>query len=122
MDIITYVSNLGAYRADIRAEAEAGNPKFIIDENNNVVYIGTKRPTHYNGNQSLCLIRGDMSDFANVTTLVRLGECINNEYIFDTPEDEATYDRVRGDLTYTYIDENGVEQTGTKTRWLGAFA
>ena len=72
--------------------------------------------------ESITLIRAvDDSDLQHFEYFHRLGLCENGVYIFDTPENQETYERVRGPLTVTYTDEYGNEQSYEKPYEIGFF-
>jgi len=131
MDVITHVSDLALFREEAKVLAEATNedgskliPALSYNaETDELVYGVTKIPVVYSMPESVTLIRADDdSDLDHFEHFHRLGECFNNEYVFDTPEAQATYERVRGDLTVTYTDEDGNEQTYQKPYMIGVFA
>jgi len=130
MDVITHVDDLEAFRAEaialIGQTDELENvlvPQLSIDENGDLIYGVTKIPVLYEGLESLTLIRIDSDDqLQYFNHMVRLGECINGAYVFDDAAAQATYERVRGDSTVTYTDENGDEQTFNKPYMIGVFA
>ena len=131
MDVITHVSDLQAFREEAKLVAKMINReggKLVADlsydeDADELVYGVTKIPVFYSNPESVTLIRAnDDSDLDYFEHFHRLGECINNEYVFDSPEAQATYERVRGDLTGTYIDEDGNEHTYTKPYMVGVFA
>lgn len=115
MDVITHVTDLLAFRAE--AIALAGQtelvgmeerlivPELSYDaETQELVYNVTKIPVLYTGSgtiESLTLIRAASDEqLSHFTHMTRLGVCVNGEYVFDSPEAQAEYDRVRGDLTF----------------------
>ena len=140
MDVITHVSDLQAFRDEAKILAKATKTvtgedgvselevKLVPDlsyyeETDELVYGVTKVPVFYSMPESVTLIRtNDDSELSYFEHFHRLGECINGEYVFDSPESQETYERVRGDLTATYTDENGNEQTYTKPYMIGVFA
>lgn len=140
MDVITHVSDLEAFREEAKILAKATKtikdvdgvterevkliPTLTYDEETDeLIYGVTKIPVFYSMPESVTLIRtDDDSELDYFEHFHRLGECVNNEYVFDTPEAQTTYERVRGDLTGTYIDDDGNEQTYTKPYMIGVFA
>lgn len=97
MDVITHVSDLTAFRAEALALADVDSSPFFTDDEGGLLYDCLKTPVHYLGNESLSLIRAvDDSQLDGLVNIHRIGLCINNEYVFDSDADKATYDRVRG--------------------------
>ena len=136
MDVITHVDDLYAFREEcinlVDQTDEDGKklvPQLRIDEDSqDIVYGVTKIPVLYKQEsedltESLTLIRIDSDDqLQHFDHMHRLGECVAGNYVFDDDAAQATYERVRGDLTFTYTDDEGNEQTGSKPYMIGVFA
>lgn len=130
MDVITYVDDLQAFRTEAKALVgatdELGNvlvPQLQYDaESDTLTYGVTMIPVLYDGNESITLIRiDDDSQLQYFTHMGRLGECANNSYVFDSPEAQAIYERVRGELTQT-VEIDGEQVQITKPYMIGVFA
>ena len=126
-DIITYIPDLTLFRVEAKAKALSKIHGFNFDDDGNIIYNVVKIPVHYNddGIRSLCLVRlvtqKDINAFDMLLSCERIGECIAGEYVFDTGK-QAIYEDVRGDLSYTYIDEDSTEITSTKPYMIGVVA
>ena len=120
MDIITYVDNLEDFKLVGVALAKRGHTCFTLDEDDMLVVNVPKVPLCKLDNESITLIRVD--EMLECPHLFRLGECINNYYYFDTDEDKKTYERIYGDLTVEYVDEDGVAQSYKRPYMNGVFA
>ena len=126
-DIITYIPNLDNFRYEAQVNSENNVHGFSFDDKGGVIYNITKIPVYYNpdGTRSICLVRlvtqQDMDVFHSLNSCERLGECIDGEYVFDD-EKQIIYDDVRGELNYTYTDQNNVEKTGSKPYMIGVFS
>jgi hypothetical protein len=99
-DIILYIPDLEAFRFEGQSLALKRDPLFSFD-NGKLVYNIERIPVCYNGNESVCLVKGLDSDVERLSSVKILGTCINKKYIFDTPECEVIYDRVIGPLEVT---------------------
>ena len=126
MDVITYVDDLQAFRAEAKVLAgavdELGNklvPQLHYNaDTDELIYGVTMIPVLYEGNESVTLIRIDSdAQLAYFNHMSRLGECVNNQYVFDSPEAQATYERIRGDLTF---EIDGVQYS--RPYMIGVFA
>lgn len=127
MDLITYVKDIEALKAEavaLQADEESVIARYFTIDDDNITFDVSKVPVHRTtDSESICLVRGIARSVLQQSTSIKiLGECIANEYVFDSDEDEATYYRVLGPLEVTYTDENGIEQTYTKPKKLGVFA
>lgn len=131
MDTIIYIPDLQAFRAevvDIYANRNGKEPHMLApliakDENDNYLFTPTKIRVHYNGNESLCLVRGlTQTQIDSSNNLVKLGECVDKQYVFDSNEAQETYNRVRGNLEYTYVNpDTGETITGHHPHMIGLF-
>lgn len=125
MDIITYIPDLTAFRAEASSKANDNISGFVMDDGK-VTYTVGKIPVHYSGNESLCLIRLNMQDeidiFESMASCFRLGVCEGNSYIFDSSEDEAIYDRVYPRTPVVMTDTDGVEYTKVYPYKIGVFS
>lgn len=130
MDVITYVNDLLAFRAEAIAlvgQTDAlGNlfvPQLRYDAEDEALHYGvSKIPVHYSGAESLTLIRiASDAQLQHFNHMTRLGVCADGVYVFDSPEAQATYERVRGNLTFAYLDENGEEQVMNRPYEIGIF-
>lgn len=97
IDIILYIPDLTKFRVEGDELASKRDPLFSFDDGS-LVYNVKKIPVCYSGNESVCLVRGLDSDVDRLESIERLGVCIDKEYIYDSPESEAIYDRVNGPL------------------------
>lgn len=126
IDIITHIPDLIAFRREAMENAKNGALGFHIDKSDGVVYDVCKIPVHYNGTESLCLVRlvsqAEAEVFNNMSSCVRLGTCINKSYVFDSESEQLTYERVRGELKVEYKDENGETQHYFKPYMIGVIA
>lgn len=131
MDVITHVSHLNHFRQEAKILAktttEGGEPLIpdlsYNEEEDELVYGVTKIPVFYSMPESVTLIRTESDhELQYFNYMHRLGVCVNDEYIFDSPEAQSTYERVKGNLTVTYTDETGTEQTYEKPYKIGVFA
>lgn len=108
-DLITYVPDLQAMRdeglslsiATVEVEGEQiphpASKLFSVDENGDLTFNVTKIPVVYTNDysQSLCLVRGlSRADFEMTNTIHVIGECINNEYVFDSEDNRLVYESV----------------------------
>lgn len=114
MDVITHVTDLLAFREEAKLLAgktdELGRvlvPQLKYNaDTDELTYGVTKIPVLYSGVESLTLIRIDSdAQLQYFDYMIRLGECIGGEYVFDSTEKQAEYERVRGDLNYTVDGE-----------------
>lgn len=101
-DIILHIPDLEAFRAEGQSLALKRDPLFSFDDGS-LVYNIEKIPVCYNGNESICLVKGLNSDIERLASVERLGICVDKKYIFDTPECEVIYDRVNGPLDGEYV-------------------
>jgi len=131
MDVITHVSDLEAFREEAKILAGAVDDEgsklipdlFYDPEADELIYGVTKIPVHYSTPESVTLIRAeDASDLDHFLHFHKLGECINNEYVFDSEDARLTYERVRGPLEVTYVDETGETVTYRRPYMIGVFA
>ena len=108
MDLITYCPALDAMRTAIRANP---NPTFFIEEESEDIKMkgGCHIPVKYNGNETLCVVRGHSSEALEAFGLEVLGYVANGDYTFKDEASKATYERVRNQQTHT--DEDGYEYT-----------
>ena len=117
-DIITYCIDTAALVAELQEKLpdlidikDPENPRFCVD----------KTPTIRNGNKTLALLLVDDNQLTELETLDSLQILGTFEEVFEDPEKKAIYDSVYI-REYTYIDENGDEQTGLKPEKFGVFA
>lgn len=127
MDILTHIPDLTAFRAEALAHAgdEASPAKqwFSLDDEGTLSYSATKIPVHYSGNESVCLIRvADDSSLTHITTMNRLGVCEGGQYVFDSPEAQATYERLYDTKPRMVNDEEGNQMEYTPPYMIGVFA
>ncbi len=108
MDLITYCPAIDTMRLTI-----AANPSttFYIDEESDAIKMlgGCHIPVKYNGNETLCVVRGHSSEDLEAFGLEILGYVANGDYTFKDEASKATYERVRNQQTHT--DEDGNEYT-----------
>lgn len=129
-DLITYIPDLTAFRVEAEniyqtKGTEYENPAAIFlskDEDGNMLFNTDKVPVHYQGDQSLCLIRtNEISSLEQITSMEIIGECVDNNYVFvdgGQAKYEATYDTT----TQTYTDEYDNEIEYTPPYMIGVFA
>lgn len=129
MDLITHVPSLSAMLAEaiaIQSDEDSALAKyFTIDENGQgATFNVDKIPVvHSNNGETVCLVRGvSRAVIESSSSIIVLGECIDKFYCFDSPESQATYERVKGPREVTYIDENGEKQTRKDPYKMGVFA
>ena len=152
MDIIYYVDDLVAFRAEAIAILEADpvydedgkeivNPMkkhFMLDENGELVYTVAKTPVQYGGqiiipdpeepedtlfNESIALIR--VSSAEHVTSMTNgssLGECVDGEYVFTDGDTQAPYERIYPRETITIDMEDGGTVDYTPPYMIGVFS
>ncbi len=116
-DIILYIKNLEDFRAEGQARALTKDPLFSFNDGK-LVFNVEKIPVKYNENESICLVKILDSDVDRINSIKRLGVCVDKEYIFDSEECEAIYDRVNGPLEFT--DSEGEKHF--KPKIIGVFA
>lgn len=132
IDLITHVPDIYAMNEEGLAIAQDENHPlhslFTVDDNGELTFNVSKIPVHYTEQgETLCLVRGmEVSAFDNCESIVVLGECIGDtlsekEYVFPNEEAKSTYERVRGSLEYTYVDEDGTEVIGYHPYMIGVF-
>ncbi len=106
MDLITYCPAIDTMRLTI-----AANPSttFYIDEESDAIKMlgGCHIPVKYNGNETLCVVRGHEGTVLEAFGLQILGHVSNGDYIFNDQASQDTYERVRDQQTFT--DEDGKE-------------
>lgn len=96
MNCITHITDLAAFRAEIRNIE--GSRYIKINRDNQVVFLAPKTPVLYVGNESLCLVKIGENILNKIENISVLGECVGGEYIFNSTESEETYFRLKGDL------------------------
>lgn len=110
-DLITYVPSLTTFRQECRQIAlnteHTLHDTVRLDDDGQVTFKTGKTPVHYSGDESLCVCRLSREVAAKILSITVLGEVINGEYEFDSEEQKAAYERVRGELDFECIDENG---------------
>lgn len=133
MDVITHVTNLDEFRAEAKQLAFAVDEQgrklvkdlYYNEETDELIYGVSKIPVIYKEGtpvESITLIRAeDDSDLAHFNYMVRLGKCVDGEYIFDTPEAKAEYERVHDTSSYVETAPDGSEVEVTKPYQIGVF-
>jgi hypothetical protein len=119
MDIITHVTNLDKFRFAAAMKVASGSHDFSI-AGDAVFILVDKIPVVYSGNESIGLVR--VENMVDCNYLKRLGEHVGGRYVFDSEDCKNTYERILGDLTIEYTDENGITQTYNKPYMIGGFA
>jgi len=99
MDLITYVKDINAMYAEGSAIASGDNTplkKLFSVTDVGLEFNVNKIPVNRTaGGESICLCRGVSRELIGLSTSIEiLGECVNNEYIFDTIEHQLTYERI----------------------------
>ena len=118
MDIITYCDDTEALINELKIKF----PLFInTKDDDNPVFCIDKTPTVRNGNETLALIRIDESLYEDLASLESLRVLGTYDEVFADPDKKAIYDQVYV-REYTYLNENGDEQTGMKPEKFGVFA
>lgn len=112
-DLITHAPDLSLLYAEgvaIAATPEHALFEFftVDDDKNELTFNVGKTPIHYSDMQSLTVVDGgvitrDLLDWS--TSISVLGEIENGVATFDSDESQATYEAVRGELTYTIDGE-----------------
>lgn len=111
-DVITYSPDLQA----LKTEVINAYPEFISDEGK---FLGIdKTPTVHNGKASLALVRNPSPILYSLNSLQVLG---TYEEVFADPALKSLYDSVYSP-TFTYLDEEGEQQTATRPEKFGVFA
>lgn len=102
IDTIVHIADLAAFRVEALAKADDPLfPEFSVDEKGNLTYNASKVFVHYSGNESIALFLVKSNRLDRVDNMTKLGVCQGRRYLFDSPEKQATYERLRGDLTAT---------------------
>ena len=128
MDLITYVADIqamGVEGAEIAASEDSPlRGLFSLDEDGGLSFNVIKIPVKYiSGNKSLCLCRGlSREAIALSTTIQVLGECINNEYVFDSEEAKDLYEATYDTTTRLVDDGEGGTFEHTPPYMIGVFA
>lgn len=100
-DLITYISDLQAFRLEIadivKDESHPANELLIFHDGVFTFNNGLHIPVHYKGNKSLCLCRTNKNDIIvnHVSNMQIIGECVDGDFIFyDGGKDiyESVYD------------------------------
>lgn len=87
-DLITYIDDLKAFRAEIaeiiKDENHPANELLMFQDGIFTFNNGIHTPVYYNGNKSLCLCRTDKKDIIDnhVINMDVIGDCINGEFVF----------------------------------------
>ena len=127
IDVLMYVPNLTAFRAEATAKAEEGTEGFQIDDEGNLSYSVGKIPVLYNpdGERTMALIRllnqDEVDVFDSIETCQRIGVCENGEYIFDAGG-QKIYDSVYDRTAIEFTDTDGNVTEYTPPEILGQFA
>lgn len=124
MDVITYVSNLESFRREARKLAQSGIVKDLSynEQTDTLIYSVDKTPVYYQGNESVTLIRVENDqDLEHFEYMERLGECIDDEYMFDNENSKMKYESVVNTIPYT-VDIDGELITVVPSYEIGVFA
>lgn len=116
-DIIVYIPDLEVFRSE-SAKLAFNNDPLLSFIDGKLIFNVEKIPVKYNENESICLVKILDSDIDRLNSIERLGICVDKEYIFDSEECEAVYDRVNGPLEFT--DSYGEKHF--KPKIIGVFA
>lgn len=123
-DVITYIPDLIAFKAEAVKLSKAGDDLFTFNDDN-LSYNVNKIPVRYKGNESICLIRGDVTDLERLGTVQALGECIDTplgkKYEFIDAISKDIYERVRGSIECTY-EVDGKEVKSYRPYMIGVFS
>lgn len=118
MDIITYCTDTDA----LVSELESKFPDLInVEDSENPSFLVDKTPTVRNGNKTMSLLRVDEDRLTDLKTLENLEILGTFEEVFEDSEKKTIYDSVYV-REYTYIDIDGITQTGSKPERFGGFA
>ena len=111
MDLITYVPSLTTFREELRQVAKNPdspmNSLATLGDGGQIAFTPGKTPVHYNGDESLCIVRIDRETLSKILSIDVLGEVVGGEYQFDSGECKEIYESVLGDRNISYTDENG---------------
>lgn len=123
IDIITYIPDLLAFRAECKAKADDGN-KFFTFNDDVLTYNVAQIPVVYSGDKSVCLVRlvtdEEVEEFDSLNSCQRIGICEDNTYIFDDGG-EVIYNEVYDQAPVTTVID-GEEFTCTPPPMIGVFA
>lgn len=128
MDLITYVEDIQEmYSEGVAIASDENSPLkglFTVDDDGTLSFMVTKIPVTYTKDgKSLCLCRGVVRETIELSTSIKvLGECINNEYIFDSQESRDIYESVYDTTTRTIDDGEGGSTVYTPPYIMGVFA
>jgi len=118
MDIITYCTDTDS----LVLELESKFPDLInVEDSENPSFLVDKTPTVRNGNKTMSLLRVTDGRLAELETLDNLEILGTFEEVFEDAGKKAIYDSVYV-REYTYIDIDGITQTGSKPERFGGFA
>lgn len=116
IDIITYIPDLLAFRAEANTNAANGVHGFAVDEDGVITYNIAKIPVHYNGLKSLCLVRlmskEDIDVFDALVSCERIGVCEDGAYVFDDG----------GEAIYNEVYDQTPTEDYTPPQMIGVFA
>lgn len=123
MQYVTYVENvIDMKSACLKIAKDSRHPLntlFTIDSNSNLRFNVNKVRVHYNGVETLCCVSGVSREAIESSGVISvIGHTDGDQYIFDSKELEAIYDRVRGDLNR--VDDDGVKWK--EPRFIGVIA
>ena len=129
MDLITHVPDLQAMLTEAIAiqsdEDNALASYFTIDEDGQgATFNVAKVPVVYSSSgETLCLIRGITREIVESSNSIKvLGECKNNEYIFDNEDCRAIYEANYNTVGYMIDDGEGGEVFHQPPYKIGVFA
>lgn len=139
IDLITYSDNT----AGLIAELQSVSDKLVSvnDETGDQAFTVPKIPTHRKGSETLSLIRVnsglqtlfgldmELSPRERAKTKLSLKKLkilgyydkATDSYVFNSPADEATYNRLYDRTPITFTDDQGNESTYTPPDMLGVF-
>jgi hypothetical protein len=127
IDLILYIPDTGIFFADAAAILEdKDHPAyglFALDEEDEVQFIATQTPAVDDGAERLMITRNvTREQYESMGAAVQvLGEVINNEYLFDTPADQAIYESIYDTSTQLIDDGEGGTIEYTPPYKIGVF-
>lgn len=110
IETITYCKDTKALIAELKEKY----PEMVYDDQFGI----DKTPVVRMGAETMALVMIDEDILNDLDSLENLGSF---EEVFDDKEKKVIYDRIYP-REYTYIDEDGKEQTGMKPERFGGFA
>lgn len=119
IDLITYVEDINLFKEE---GERIGGDLFTVDDGN-ISFNTVKIPVHYNGNESVCLVRVASAEvISGIDSLKIIGECVGGEYVFYSERDRETYERIYNTEAVIFEGEDGEQVEYTPPYMMGVFA